>query len=83
VFATDVSKAIVTVPAALPAKATELLTWANGLPSKASGKERNAAALLIRQHEIVLPGWLYGTDDLTEYRHAGVLCEFGWELLPP
>jgi hypothetical protein len=83
VLATDVSKAIVTAPAAVPAKPTELLTWANALPSKSTGKERNAAALLLRQHELVLPGWLYGTDDVTEYRHAGVLCEFGWELLPP
>jgi hypothetical protein len=83
VSATPVSKAITTVAASVPAKPVELLAWANGLSAKPSGKDRNAAALLLRQHELVLPGWLYGLNDLTEYRHAGVLCEFGWELLPP
>jgi hypothetical protein len=84
VSATAVSAKIATVPAALPAKPIDLVTWANGLAGKPpTGKERNAAALLLRQHELVLPGWHYALDDLTEYRHAGVLSEFGWELLPP
>jgi hypothetical protein len=83
VFATAVSKALVTLPSPMPATPVDLVTWASGLTAKPTGAQRNAAALLARQHELVLPGWLYGNDDLTEYRHAGVLCEFGWELLPP
>jgi len=83
VSATPISANITTAPSSLPAKPVDLVTWANGLKSKPSGKERNAAALLLRQHELVLPGWQYALDDLTEYRHAGVLSEFGWELLPP
>jgi hypothetical protein len=83
VSASAVSKAITSVPAALPSTPVDLVGWAGGLTGKPSGKERNAAALVLRQHELLLPNWLYGLDDLTEYRHAGVLSEFGWELLPP
>lgn len=83
VSASAVSKAISTVPAGLPSAPVDLVGWASGLTSKPSGAQRNAAALVLQQHQLVLPDWAYGTDDLTEYRHAGVLSEFGWELLPP
>ncbi|PZS18757.1 MAG: hypothetical protein DLM57_05705 [Pseudonocardiales bacterium] len=83
VSASAASKAITAVPKGLPSAPVDLVTWANGLTNKPSGKERNAAALVLRQHQLVLPNWTYGLDDLTEYRHAGVLSEFGWELLPP
>lgn len=82
VFSTPVIKPLVSVPAALPSATTDLLTWAGGLPGKPSGADRTNAAKLLLAHHLVLPGWDYGVDDLSEYRHAGCLCEFGWELLP-
>jgi len=59
------------------------MTWAKSLPTKPSGSERTTAGKLLLDHNLILPGWEYGVNDLTEYRHAGCLSEFGWELLPP
>lgn len=83
VFASAVSKAITTVPASLPAPPVDLVAWANGLADRPTGKERNTAARIVRDHMLLLPEWFYGYNDLTEYRHGGLLSEFGWELLPP
>jgi hypothetical protein len=83
VFSAPAIKPLVTVPAGLPDKPVELLGWAATLPGKPDGKARTAAAKLLLAHQLVLPGWEYGVDDLSEYRHAGCLSEFGWELLPP
>jgi hypothetical protein len=83
VFSTPVIKPLVAVPAGLPAATVDLLAWAGGLPAKPTGTDRTIAAKLLLAHRLVLPGWNYGDDDLTEYRHAGCLSEFGWELLPP
>jgi hypothetical protein len=83
VFASAVSKAITAVPASLPAAPVDLLAWANGLADRPTGKERNTAARIVRDHMLLLPGWFYAYNDLTEYRHGGLLGEFGWELLPP
>jgi hypothetical protein len=83
VFSSAAIKRLVTVPPALATTPVELITWVKGLSQKPSGKERESAAKLVRQHELVLPGWRYPFTDLAEYRHAGCLSEFGWELLPP
>ena len=71
------------MPASLPAPPVDLLAWANGLADRPTGKERNTAARIVRDHMLLLPGWFYAYKDLTEYRHGGLLGEFGWELLPP
>jgi hypothetical protein len=84
VAASSVTSPMISTPtAALPGSMILLPTWAAGLPSRLSQPERNAAAKLLRDHLLVLPGWTYGYDDLDEFRHAGALAEFGWELLPP
>jgi len=82
VFSSAAIKPLVTVPSSLPSPGIDLLAWAAGLTTKPSGADRTNAAKLLLAHHLVLPGWDYGLDDLTEYRHAGCLCEFGWELLP-
>jgi hypothetical protein len=82
VFSSSNIKPLVAVPSGLPSAAIDMLTWAQGLPAKPSSKQRTSAATLLLQHQLLLPGWNYGVDDLAEYRHAGCLSEFGWELLP-
>lgn len=80
IFSSAAIKSLVRVPSGVTT--TDLETWAAGLPTKPSGKERTDAGTLVFDHRLILPGWDYGTADLTEYRHAGCLSEFGWELLP-
>ena len=81
VFASASTRAVTPLPAGLTA--TDLLSWASGLPSVIRQSERNLAARIVRDHELVLPGWLYDPEkDLDEFRHAVTLSEFGWELLP-
>jgi hypothetical protein len=82
VFSSATIKPLVNVPASLPSSAVDLMTWAKGLGTVPNGSERTDAAKLVLKHQLVLPGWSYGVNDLTEYRHAGCLSEFGWELLP-
>jgi hypothetical protein len=84
VFSSAAMRPLVTSPSTLPSTPVELMTWTKGLSRKPNGKERESAAKLVRQHQLVLPGWEYDiVTDLSEYRHAGCLSEFGWELLPP
>jgi len=81
VFSSAAVQALITVPTGVTT--TDLMTWAKSLPTKPSGSERTTAGKLLLDHNLILPGWEYGVNDLTEYRHAGCLSEFGWELLPP
>jgi hypothetical protein len=83
VFASANTKNMAVVPPNLPSQAVSLLDWVSGLPSPPSWIERNRAATLVRDHQLVLPGWRYEYTDLDEFRHAATLSEFGWELLPP
>jgi hypothetical protein len=85
VVASTSTKPMISTPAgALPTAPVDLLNWAASLPTRLSTAERTAAAKLVRLHELVLPGWQYDAlGDLDEFRHGGVLAEFGWELLPP
>ena len=81
IFSSATIQALVSVPSGVTS--TDLMTWAKGLPTKPSCTERTNASKLLLAHNLILPGWEYGVNDLTEYRHAGCLSEFGWELLPP
>jgi hypothetical protein len=83
VISSDRTKPLVTKGAVLPSAPVDLLTWASGLSAKPTGGEFTQAARLVRDHNLLLPGWNYAPSDLDEYRHAGCLSEFGWELLPP
>jgi hypothetical protein len=82
IFSSDAIKTLVTVPATIPQAPIDLMAWAKTLPKPPSGADREKAGKLLLAHLLLLPGWNYGTGDLTEYRHAGCLSEFGWELLP-
>lgn len=83
VFSCDAVKALVNLPPGLSA-GIDLVAWASAIPVRPTGAERVTASRLIREHHLVLPEWDYNIrTDLGEFRHAGPLLEFGWELLPP
>jgi hypothetical protein len=81
VFATTGTGAVAKAPAG--SKTIDLLAWAATLSGVMPQAQRGIAASIVRDHNLVLPGWDYEPNDLDEFRHAASLSEFGWEFLPP